>query len=268
MKTATIPILTFSIWLGMLTGNLLLAQPGNINKRSSVISSTKTVYVAQQSSAANPAIDNTTSSQPAASSMPSSASSQPSDSAEGAVYADALSADQNPQVMPEDMIGVENGLWEGCTSDNCCAVCGGGYCAPPTWYTEQGARILARSRPRRTGLGIIFVQGTNPLTGQVQIVPDDLLTTKTINYDAAVGYNAAIGRYLGRDSMDRDDFLEFAYWGMNTWVDSALVQGTAQPIRPCSTAPSPLAPCKVLFLPKRIHSARNQHCKWIRRGRF
>jgi hypothetical protein len=120
---------------------------------------------------------------------------------------------------------VDNGLWDGCDAGNCCSTCGGGYCQPAQWYTEQGARILARSRPRRVSLGIIFTQTTSPLTGQATTVPDDVLNTRSINYDVAAGYNATIGMYLGRDSMDRDDFLEFSYWGMNTWVDSALVQG-------------------------------------------
>ena len=85
--------------------------------------------------------------------------------------------------------------------------------------------MLTRSRARSVGLGIIYVEGTNPTTGAAQIVPDDVLTTRNVNYDVAVGYDATIGYYLGRDSMDRDDFLEFSYWGMNTWVDSTLVQG-------------------------------------------
>ena len=46
----------------------------------------------------------------------------------------------------------------------------------------------------------------------------------SLNYNIAPGYLATIGRYLGRDSMDRDDFLEFTYWGMNTWEDSHLIQ--------------------------------------------
>jgi hypothetical protein len=134
-------------------------------------------------------------------------------------------SDQNPEAMPDNMAGVDNGLWDGAEPGNCCAICGGGYCTPPCWYTEQGARILSRSRPRSTALGVVFVEGTSS-SGSSIIVPDSVLTTKSINYDAAAGYYATIGRYLGRDSMDRDDFLEFSYWGMNTWVDSALVHGT------------------------------------------
>ncbi len=228
MKTATRIILTFSIWVAMLAGAQLLAQQANLDKRSSRTPS-KTIYVAQQPESTAQTDVNPTSPQPSQNSTPTPAAAsqtQPSDSVPGTVFPGVVPADQDPQAMPDNMAGVDNGLWEGAEPGNCCAVCGGGYCTPPCWFLEQGARILTRTRPRNIGLGIIFVQSTNPVTGQTQIVPDEVLTTRNINYDAAVGYDATVGRYLGRDSMDRDDFLEFSYWGMNTWVGSALVQGT------------------------------------------
>ncbi|MGA2060998.1 MAG: hypothetical protein ABSG67_10990 [Thermoguttaceae bacterium] len=233
MKTATRQILTFSIWIGMLAGTQLLAQQTNPIKQSAHIAPSKTIYVAQQQESTDQSSANSTSTGPSQNSAPAAASqTQPSDSVPGTVFPGVVPSDQNLQAMPDNMqgaengmAGVENGLWDGAEPGNCCAVCGGGYCTPPCWYLEQGARIITRSKPRNVGLGVIFVQGTNPTTGAAQIVPDDVLTTKNINYDAAVGYDATIGRYLGRDSMDRDDFLEFSYWGMNTWVDSDLVQG-------------------------------------------
>lgn len=121
---------------------------------------------------------------------------------------------------------IENGLWPGCEADTGCAVCGGGYCTPPLWYTEQGVRILTRSRPRRVTLGQEFEQITSPVTGQPTVVAVDVFNTRSVNYDIAPGYEATIGRYLGRDSQDRDDFLEFSYWGMNTWVASNFINGT------------------------------------------
>jgi hypothetical protein len=229
VKTVTRQILTFSIWIGMLAGSQLLAQQTNLDKRSSRTTPPKTMYVAQQQGTADQSGSIPTSPQPSQNLTPTPAAesqSPQSDSVPGTIFPGVVPSDQSPEAMVGDMMGVDNGLWEGCTEDNCCSVCGGGYCTPPLWYTEQGVRILSRSRPRRLALGTIFVEGVNPLTGAPAIVPDNILTTKTTNYDAAAGYNATVGRYLGRDSMDRDDFVEFSYWGMNTWVDTAQVQGT------------------------------------------
>ncbi|MGD0516424.1 MAG: hypothetical protein ABSA26_02725, partial [Thermoguttaceae bacterium] len=228
MKTATWLILTFSIGIGMLAGTQLLAQQTNLDKRSSRITASKTIYVAQQQESTDQSNTNPTSSQPSQNPTPTPAAAsqtQQSDSVPGTLFPGVVPSDQNPEAVAENMAGVDNGLWEGCEPGNCCAVCGGGYCTPPCWYTEQGARIMSRSRPRSTALGVVFVEGTST-SGTSIIVADNILTTKSINYDAAAGYSATIGRYLGRDSQDRDDFLEFSYWGMNTWVDSALVHGT------------------------------------------
>jgi len=205
-----------------------LAQQTNLDKRSSHNTTSKTIYVTQQQESTDQSNTNPTSSQPSQNPTPTPAvasQTQQSDSVPGTLFPGVVPSDQNPEAMAENMAGVDNGLWEGCEPGNCCAVCGGGYCTPPCWYTEQGARIMSRSRPRSTALGVVFVEGTST-SGSAIIVPDNVLTTKSINYDAAAGYSATIGRYLGRDSMDRDDFLEFSYWGMNTWVDSALVHGT------------------------------------------
>jgi hypothetical protein len=212
----------------MLAGTQLLAQQTNLDKRSSRITASKTIYVAQQQESTDQSNTNPTSSQPSQNPTPTPAAAsqtQQSDSVPGTLFPGVVPSDQNPEAVAENMAGVDNGLWEGCEPGNCCAVCGGGYCTPPCWYTEQGARIMSRSRPRSTALGVVFVEGTST-SGTSIIVADNILTTKSINYDAAAGYSATIGRYLGRDSQDRDDFLEFSYWGMNTWVDSALVHGT------------------------------------------
>jgi hypothetical protein len=123
-----------------------------------------------------------------------------------------------------EMPGIENGLWDGCEPGDCCSICGGGYCTPPLWYTEQAARILTRSRPRPQSLGNIEFPVINTTTGSFAGLGFlELDNTRSANYDVAPGYYATVGRYLGRDSQDRDDFLEFKYWGMNTWFDSFVV---------------------------------------------
>jgi hypothetical protein len=130
---------------------------------------------------------------------------------------------QPANAMPPHVPGIENGLWDGCEPGNCCSICGGGYCQPPLWFTDQEVRIINRSRPRRVTLGTQFTQVTSTITGQQTVVSTDVFNTRSVNYDVAPGYYTTIGRYLGRDSQDRDDFLEFTYWGMNTWIDSNFI---------------------------------------------
>ena len=51
------------------------------------------------------------------------------------------------------------------------------------------------------------------------------MSTRNIGFDTAAGYTATIGHYLGRDTDNRDQFVEFTYWGMNAWSDSQTVNG-------------------------------------------
>ena len=131
---------------------------------------------------------------------------------------------QPVNAMPSPVPGVETGLWDGCEPGNCCSICGGGYCQPPLWYTDQEVRIINRSRPRRVTLATVPTTVTSS-SGTSSTVFVDVFNTRSVNYDVAPGYYATVGRYLGRDSQDRDDFLEFTYWGMNTWIDSNFVNG-------------------------------------------
>ncbi|MBN2579930.1 MAG: BBP7 family outer membrane beta-barrel protein [Pirellulales bacterium] len=143
------------------------------------------------------------------------------------MYPDLMPPDRYQETGCTMMPGIENGLWDGCDAGDCCCVCGGGYCTPPLWYTEQGARLLTRSRPRPQSLGNIVFPYYNTLSDGSTVFGGlsylELDNTRSASYDVAPGYYATVGRYLGRDSQDRDDFLEFTYWGMNTWVDSFAV---------------------------------------------
>jgi hypothetical protein len=205
----------------MLAGSQLLAQQTNLDKRSSRTITTKTMYVAQQQGAADQSGSNPTSPQTSQNLTPTPApalQTQQSDSVPGTIFPGVLPSDQNPEAMADNMVGVENGLWEGCEPGNCCANCGGGYCTPPSWYTEQGARIITRSRPRKSPITYQAFSNQGTSSNQTAFVTEQ--TTQSLNYNIAPGYSATIGRYLGRDSMNRDDFLEFSYWGMNTWTES------------------------------------------------
>jgi hypothetical protein len=228
VKLVILRILTCSFLIVSLSYSLVFAQQAQVDKRSVRYVPSKTLYVAQGTKAtdltATQTNNNPLSDQNTTSAAASDTPAQASDAVPGTVPPDGLPSDQNV-IGDGEMIGVENGLWEGCSSCNCCAVCGGGYCAPPLWYTDQGARVLARTAPRKTILGLMLYQGTDS-SGNPAVAADYVLNTKSIGYDVAAGYNGSIGRYLGRDDMDRDDFLEFSYWGMNTWVASTSIQGT------------------------------------------
>jgi hypothetical protein len=150
-----------------------------------------------------------------------------------------LSGTTEPAIgMPAEVQGAESALWDHCEPGDCCSVCGGGYCQPPLWYTDQEARIIMRTRPRRVTVNTVTQVVTSPLTGQQTLANVDVLNTRSVNYDIAPGYYATVGRYLGRDSQGRDDFLEFNYWGMNTWVASNFFNGTRFNPNIASTGPA------------------------------
>ncbi len=90
-----------------------------------------------------------------------------------------------------------------------CEHCGGGDSTPPLWSFNQGVRVLNRSKPR----DIITSQAVSSNLTWLEPV----MATRSIDYGVAPGYVLTISRYLGRDKENRDDFLEFTYWGMNQW---------------------------------------------------
>ncbi|MGW8257410.1 MAG: BBP7 family outer membrane beta-barrel protein [Thermoguttaceae bacterium] len=183
----------------------LLAQQPTLNKRSARSATTKTkktAYVAQKAEYTN-------------------------DSQKQIVLNHQSDEIQNTQTATEEIIDVDNGLWDGCDPGNCCAICGGGYCSPPLWYTLQGANVMGRSAPRKKVLNSLLIGPLSQAdqTATQHFLFDNGFNTKSISYNAAAGYNGTVGRYLGLDSMNRDDFLEFTYWGMNTWHDSVNITG-------------------------------------------
>jgi len=103
----------------------------------------------------------------------------------------------------------------------CCAVCGGGNCPPSTWYWRHEVRVLAASKVRNQKLTDEFI-GFDQDGRQVF---SSRLGTKSVDFDVAAGYAVTVGRYLGRDSENRDHFLEFRYWGMNHWQVGRQVTG-------------------------------------------
>ena len=120
-----------------------------------------------------------------------------------------------------------------------------GSFAPPALSTIQGVRVLSRNRPRKweTTRELKTVRNTEFLDGVVYILPSletiPRLSTQSPEMGVASGYTGTITRYLGRDSGNCDQFLEFTYWGLNDWSGRATAYGgrgiTASPDGPIST---------------------------------
>ena len=100
-----------------------------------------------------------------------------------------------------------------------CEVCGGGSCAPPSFYIYQGIRVLNRTKSRATPLSFELLPASGFFIGN--------FGTTNLSFDVAAGYETTVGRYLGRDTENRDQFLEFSYWGMNSWRDTVSALGEA-----------------------------------------
>ena len=120
----------------------------------------------------------------------------------------------------------------------CCANCGGGAYCPPDWYVDQGVRIWHRCRPHRDLLASGFtstffiseISGQNMWRVSGFEANRNLMTTKSFGFDVAPAYNITLGHYLGRDTKNRDHFVEVAFFGMTEWQVHANVRGDVQPI--------------------------------------
>lgn len=128
-------------------------------------------------------------------------------------------------LLPGEPVGPGGETWGASPVGPCCEVCGDGICCPPNWYTRQEVRFLTRDRPRGIPLTfqdefIGFDASANPV-----FTPRAVLHTRSVGFDFAAGYAGAVGRYLGRDTLGRDRFLEFAYWGLNHWEESRTATG-------------------------------------------
>jgi len=114
-----------------------------------------------------------------------------------------------------------------------CQVCGEGNSAPPNWYLDQQIRIATRSRPRRESLThelfdiqtqSLQADGTW-LTTFEGIQPINQVTTRSLGFDISSGYSTTLGRHLGRDTDNRDHFIELSYWGLHSWQETLRYNG-------------------------------------------
>lgn len=98
-------------------------------------------------------------------------------------------------------------------TDSCGSYFGRGQSCPPLWTLDQGVRLLNRSRSRLVALtydALIPDPGTSTLLHRE-------MDSRSANFGIGGGYSITLGRYLGLDASNRDDYFEFTYWGLNHW---------------------------------------------------
>jgi hypothetical protein len=137
---------------------------------------------------------------------------------------------QNGAASPEadGSLLIDNGLWAGADVGPCCAICGGGSCSPPDWYTQQGVRFFGRTRPRGIALGYDESIVTDEVTSQPIIFRPEVMSNRTPSPDFTPSYNMTIGHYFARDALNRDNFVEFTFWGLDGFRDEASINATRQ----------------------------------------
>lgn len=202
-------------WIGLFANARAVAQYGP----SAPAAARQTAYVAQNA--------------PATQESPNSPAPEPSSQAPNGVP--TASPDAMLDLPPDTSMLIDNGLWDGAPVGSCCAICGGGSGCPPDWYTEQGVRLLGRTRPREIILGsepiIIDFRGTpifrDPQTRETK----DVLTNRSASPDMSVAYATTVGHYFARDTFNRDHFVEFSFWGLNGWKDQAAVTALTENVQ-------------------------------------
>jgi hypothetical protein len=111
----------------------------------------------------------------------------------------------------------------------CDEVTGNGYCCPNDWYLDQRVRFMYHPKVRNVPLGQYGIEGISqeidPVSGGIvfvnKMIRQNGLTTRSVSFDPSAGYDVTFGHFLGRDSDNRDQFLEFTYYGGNQWRGSA-----------------------------------------------
>ncbi len=110
-----------------------------------------------------------------------------------------------------------------------CEICGSGDCPAPLWYLRNEVRILTASKVRATDLTREFVGIEAVVDAYGNDDTADVyaprMGTKSVNFDVAAGYGVTVGRYLGCDGDNCDQFLEFSYWGIDQWTTGRQVTG-------------------------------------------
>ncbi|MCE5266422.1 MAG: BBP7 family outer membrane beta-barrel protein [Planctomycetaceae bacterium] len=140
-----------------------------------------------------------------------------------AQYANGDSPSSDPATAGDastpDDAGYDNGLWPGEPPiGEGCSLCGGGCCTPPDWYTEQGVRFFGRTKPRNIPLG--YVDTVLP-AGDIGL--SQYFSNHSASPNLSAAYDMTLGHWFARDTLNRDHFVEFSFFGLNRFEDQATV---------------------------------------------
>ncbi|MGD9126046.1 MAG: BBP7 family outer membrane beta-barrel protein [Planctomycetia bacterium] len=101
---------------------------------------------------------------------------------------------------------------------------GRGYWCPKNWYVDQKVRIMYHPTAR----GRIYSQLYDPyldVVGRTALFRYEG-KSGSLKMEPSAGYDITIGKYLGRDADNRDQFIEFTYYGLNNWSSAFPVHAT------------------------------------------
>jgi hypothetical protein len=104
----------------------------------------------------------------------------------------------------------------------CCENCGRGRCCPACGYLEGGVRLLTRNAPRHAPL-------VYEAFDRYGLTRSPVFSTRDLDYNIAPGLFVTLGRYLGRNVANYDEYLEIGYWGLNQWDNTDYVD-SAEPL--------------------------------------
>ena len=91
-----------------------------------------------------------------------------------------------------------------------------GYNCPKNWYLNQKARIMYHPTARAQTFSLYYDPHYNQY-GTAIISFYNAGKAGSLSMEPSAGYDVTIGKYLGRDSDNRDQFIEFTYYGLNHW---------------------------------------------------
>jgi hypothetical protein len=72
--------------------------------------------------------------------------------------------------------------------------------------------------------------------------PTEVLNTKETGLNVAPGYDVTIGHYFCRDKNNNDHFVEFTFWGLNSWSYSKDLSGYLVPVYDTTISYNPSDP--------------------------
>jgi hypothetical protein len=106
----------------------------------------------------------------------------------------------------------------------------------PLPYATTSVEQISATATTTTSISAV----PNPTT------PSEIMNTKDMGLNEAPGYNVTIGHYFCRDRNNNDHFVEFTFWGLNSWSFSREINGYLVPVYDTTQAYSPADP-QIMF---------------------